>query len=100
MYMYTIIYYNILGVWSRASYIYIYILYVYICIYVYREREREIYICIYTYIYIYIYILLAKGQVPRSLREPRGTLAFGREFTKGGLVKGGLAIRHVFNLHI
>ena len=22
-----------------------------------------------------------------------------REFTKGGLVKGGLAIRHVFNLH-
>ena len=23
-----------------------------------------------------------------------------REFTKGGLVKGGLAIRHVFNLHI
>ena len=23
-----------------------------------------------------------------------------REFTKGGLVKGGLAIRHVFNLHM
>ena len=22
------------------------------------------------------------------------------EFTKGGLVKGGLAIRHVFNLHL
>ena len=24
----------------------------------------------------------------------------GREFTKGGLVKGGLASRHVFMLHI
>ena len=23
-----------------------------------------------------------------------------REFTKGGLVKGGFAIRHVFNLHV
>ena len=23
-----------------------------------------------------------------------------REFTKGGLVKGGLAMRHVFNFHI
>ena len=23
-----------------------------------------------------------------------------REFTKGGFVKGGLAIRHVFNVHI
>ena len=32
--------------------------------------------------------------------RPCRTLARLREFTKGCLVKGGLAIRHVFNLHI
>ena len=61
------------------TYIYIYI-YMYIYIYIY------IYICIHTYIYIYIYIL-----APR--RTPRAARCCGsRKFTKGGLVKGGLAI--------
>ena len=27
-------------------------------------------------------------------------IIISREFTKGGLVEGGLAIRHVFNLHV
>ena len=47
-----------------------------------------------------MYILLAKGQVPRTLREPRGKLAFGREFTKGGSVKGGVVLCLFIDLFI
>ena len=53
-------------------------LYIYICMYIYMY--------VYTYIYIYIYIYM-------------GVLLY-REFAKGGLVKGGLAIRHVFKMHM
>ena len=73
----------------------------------------------YIYIYIYIYILDPGHQRPdeavqlRVLGQPdddhahaRGELGIlvglpkPREFTKGGLVKGGFAIRHVFNLYM
>ena len=43
-------------------------------------------------------LVLTDVQTP-FLGTPLFPLKF-REFTKGGLVKGGLAIRHVFNLHI
>ena len=67
-----------------------------------------IYICIHMYIYIYIErerdttrasFSALKESGMRMLAFARGKALY-REFTKGGLVKGGVAIRHVFNLHI
>ena len=50
------------------------------------------YVCMYVYIYIYIYI--------RCRPLPARLSSMYREFTKGGVVKGGLAIRHVFDFRI
>ena len=73
------------------------------------------------YIYIYIYIYIHSGRadskdtegsmkraVPPAITNSSSSSSSSssnnnndnREFTKGGLVKGGLAIRHVFNLRI
>ena len=46
----------------------------------------------------------ARGRVSewsrRITRKRRAMLIGNREFTKGGLAKGSLAIRHAFDLHI
>ena len=98
-------------------YIYIYIymcthahVYIYIYIYMYIPGYQNIYIHICIYIYIYIYILhthrswmsiLTKrifyylwwSFTRRDSRKTReAVLDKHREFTRGGLVKGGLAI--------
>ena len=78
-----------------------------------------IYICIYIYIYIYTHTyhtyinptrqrMIARAVRPEPKAPPpperpagmtreftKGGLVKGGKFTKGGLVKGGLAIRHV-----
>ena len=58
---------------------------IYVCMYIY------IYICIYIYIYVYIYIYIYL-YIYICLRPDRVRFADSREFTKGGLVKGDLAI--------
>ena len=125
IYIYIYVYtcaYEYDHVYSYMSYTYIH---VYICIYIYTLYTYiYIYICTYThtslslYIYIYIYvqslslsIYIYIYKLPRQLAvRSRQRLDPGqqpdlrgwgnREFTKGGLVKGSLAIRHVFNLHM
>ena len=65
-------------------------------------------IIIIIFIIIFIFIIGPRAspasRPPRRTRGPSGereTLKTNVwEFTKGDLVKGGLAIRHVFNLHI
>ena len=56
-----------------------------------------IYDSIHMYAYINIHCMLR-----RTARGNRRAPARpgDREFTKGGLVNGGLAIRYVFNLHV
>ena len=68
-------------------------MYIYIYVYIY------IYICYDIYIYIYIYIVYYAGRLLESHEQavgaPTGAAAVHkdtREFTKGGLVKWGLAI--------
>ena len=88
-------------------YVYIYI-YIYIHIYTYLYISLSLYIYIYIYTYIHTHMLYgtpattrrSPSTSARSAEQPlKAWLAF-REITKGGLVKGGLAIRHVFNLLI
>ena len=104
-------------------YIYIYIytyVHISLSIYIDRYKDTSIYLSIYLSIYhsinqsIYLSIYLSTC-MPLSLsrkisamttfvlstspRQARSHERWG-VFTKGGLVKGGLAIRHAFNLHI
>ena len=51
----------------------------------------------YSYIYTYNYMYRMYNHIFCICIVAAST---NREFTKGGLVKGGLAIGHVFNLHI
>ena len=55
-------------------------------------------VCMYVYIYIYIYTPINKAVLPEGAkagltadlgRGQTGSTLMGREFTKGGLVKGG-----------
>ena len=76
-------------------------MYVYTYIYIYIYIHINIYVSVYTYIYIYI-----ERERERDLALVPETILLGaaetapqfwraavyREFTKGGLVKGGLAI--------
>ena len=97
--IYIYIYYVYL---SLSLSIYIYICY---CIYIY------IYICIHTCIHTYIH-MCPRAERRDVLRQhavrvldgllgegAAGARLFG-QFTKGGSVKGGLAIRHAFDLRV
>ena len=67
--------------------------YVFICIHAYLYIYMHmLYICIYVYIYIYIHV---DAPPPGSMHgtQPHAKQPCSiREFTQGGLVKGGLAI--------
>ena len=76
---------------------------IHIYIYIYIYIHINIYVSVYTYIYIYIYIYIERERdlalVPETIllgaaeTAPQfWRAAVYREFTKGGLVKGGLAI--------
>ena len=71
-------------------------MHIYIYMYTHRERERDVHTYVYICIYIYIYNILYTYNHDDT--TPKGTCPL-REFTKGSLVNGALAIIHVFNLH-